>query len=259
MKGLSNSTGGHMVLTDSFTSSMFKQSFVRIFEKDADDNLLMGFNASLEVLTTKELKVTGLIGHAVSMNKKSTSVGETECGIGNTCSWKMCGIDPSASYGIYFEIASQGGPAQHQQPPQKGMMQFLTYYQHSSGQFHLRVTTVSRNLSGPAGDPAIAQSFDQEAAAVLMSRIAVFKAEVDDGPDVLRWVDRMLIRLCSRFADYRKDDPSSFRLEKNFTLYPQFMFHLEEVNFCKFSTTLLTKPRSTDMFSTMKMSATLSS
>ena len=75
----------------------------------------------------------------------------------------------------------------------------------------LLVTTVARNLSGPSGDPAIAQSFDQEAAAVLMSRIAVFKAEVDDGPDVLRWVDRMLIRLCSRFAEYRKDDHSSFR------------------------------------------------
>ena len=86
-------------------------------------------------------------------------------------------------------------------------------------------------MSGPSGDPAIAQSFDQEAAAVLMSRIAVFKAEVDDGPDVLRWVDRMLIRLCSRFAEYRKDDPASFRLEKNFTLYPQFMFHLRRSQF----------------------------
>jgi protein transport protein SEC23 len=139
MKGLSNSTGGHMILTDSFTSSMYKQSFARVFNKDADDNLLMGFNASLEVLTTKELKVTGLIGHAVSMNKKSASVGETECGIGNTCSWKMCGIDPEASYGIYFEIASQGGGPSNLQPGQnKGMMQFLTYYQHSAGQYHLR-------------------------------------------------------------------------------------------------------------------------
>lgn len=220
-----------MILTDSFTSSMFKQSFVRVFEKDGDDNLLMGFNGVLEVLTTKELKVTGLIGHAVSLNKKSSSVGETECGIGNTCAWKMCGIDPGSSYGVYFEIANQGGSAVHQQPQQAGMMQFLTYYQHSSGQFHLRVTTISRKLSGPAGDPAIAHSFDQEAAAVLMSRIAVFKAEVDDGPDVLRWVDRMLIRLCSRFADYRKDDPTSFRLEKNFTLYPQFMFHLRRSQF----------------------------
>ncbi|KAJ3580408.1 hypothetical protein NPX13_g154 [Xylaria arbuscula] len=213
MKGLCNSTGGNMILTDSFTSSMFKQSFIRVFEKDADDNLLMGFNAVLEVLTTKELK-----------ERRNAELATPAPG-------KMCGIDPNASYGIYFEIASQSGPTQHQQGQQKGMMQFLTYYQHSSGQFHLRVTTIARNLSGPAGDPAIAQSFDQEAAAVLMSRIAVFKAEVDDGPDVLRWVDRMLIRLCSRFADYRKDDPSSFRLEKNFTLYPQFMFHLRRSQF----------------------------
>src|SRR3954462_2804495 len=70
MKPLCNSTAGPMILTDSFTSSMFKQSFIRIFEKDADDNLVMGFNAVHEVLTTKELKVTGLIGHAVSLNKK---------------------------------------------------------------------------------------------------------------------------------------------------------------------------------------------
>jgi protein transport protein SEC23 len=211
MRGLANTTGGHMILTDSFTSSMYKQSFARVFNKDADDNLLMGFGANFEVLTTKELKITGLIGHAVSLNKKSVSVGETECGIGNTCAWKMCGIDPDASYGVYFEIASQGGPNQMQAGQQQALIQFLTHYQHSSGQYHLRVTTVARPLSGPSGDPAIAQSFDQEAAAVLMSRIAVFKAEVDDGPDVLRWVDRMLIRLCARFAEYRKDDPSSFR------------------------------------------------
>src|SRR5437879_4292959 len=147
MKSLANSTGGHMILTDSFTSSMFRQSFVKIFDKDAQDNLLMGFNASLEVLTTKELKVTGLIGHAISMNKKSTSVGEAECGIGNTCSWKMCGITPTSSVATYFEVSAQAGPIQHQQQaPQKALIQFLTYYQHSSGQFHLRVTTIGRDL-----------------------------------------------------------------------------------------------------------------
>ncbi|KAK1075071.1 GTPase-activating protein S23 [Friedmanniomyces endolithicus] len=233
MKGLPNSTGGHMILTDSFTASMYKQSFAKIFDTDSQGNLAMGFNATLEVLTSIELKVTGLIGHAVSLNKKSSSVGETECGIGNTCSWKMCSIDPAASYGIYFEVAGQNAPAASAmtQGPQKGLIQFLTYYQHSAGQYHLRVTTVGRNICAPSGDPALAQSFDQEAAAVLMSRIAVYKAEVDDGPDVLRWVDRMLIRLCARFAEYRKDDPSSFRLEKNFTLYPQFMFHLRRSQF----------------------------
>jgi hypothetical protein len=59
-------------------------------------------------------------------DQKSSSVGETECGIGNTSSWKMCGIDPTASYGIYFEIANQGGPTPVQQGPQRAMVQFLT-------------------------------------------------------------------------------------------------------------------------------------
>jgi len=41
----------------------------------------------------------------------------------------------------------------------------------------------------------VAAGFDQEAAAVLMARMATFRAESDDGPDVLRWIDRTLIRL----------------------------------------------------------------
>lgn len=94
----------------------------------------------------------------------------------------------------------------------------------------LRVTTIARNFA-EANSPSIASSFDQEAAAVLMARIAVFKAEIDDSPDVLRWLDRMLIRLCQKFADYRKEDPVSFRLTGNFSIYPQFMFHLRRSQF----------------------------
>ena len=67
----------------------------------------------------------------------------------------------------------------------------------------------------------IAAGFDQEAAAVLMARIAVYRAENEEGPDVLRWLDRMLIRLCQKFGEYHKDDPNSFRFAENFTMYPQ--------------------------------------
>jgi hypothetical protein len=41
----------------------------------------------------------------------------------------------------------------------------------------------------------IAAGFDQEMAAVVMARTGVARSENDDGPDVLRWLDRMLIRL----------------------------------------------------------------
>lgn len=41
----------------------------------------------------------------------------------------------------------------------------------------------------------IAAGFDQEAGAVVMARLVVYRAEIEDSPDVLRWLDRMLIRL----------------------------------------------------------------
>lgn len=110
---------------------------------------------------------------------------------------------------------------------QQGMVQFTSTYQRANGQRVMRVTTVAHAWA-PSGDPkaALTMGFDQEAAAVLMARVAVFKAESEEAFDVLRWLDRMLIRLVSKFADYRKDEPASFHLSPNFTLYPQFMFHL---------------------------------
>jgi len=137
-------------------------------------------------------------------------------------------MTPKTSAAVYFEVVTPAG--QPLQPGSRGLIQFVTHYQHSSGEMRLRVTTVARNFA-EAGSPNIAASFDQEAAAVLMSRIAVFKAEIDDSPDVLRWLDRMLIRLCQKFADYRKEDPTSFALADNFSIYPQFMFHLRRSQF----------------------------
>ena len=129
---------------------------------------------------------------------------------------------------MYFKVVTPAGQAL--QPGSHGLIQFVTHYQHSSGQQCLQVTTIAHNFA-EAGSPNIAASFDQEAVAVLMARIAVFKAEIDNSPDVLRWLDRMLIRLCQKFADYCKEDPTSFRLTNNFSIYPQFMFHLRRSQF----------------------------
>ncbi len=94
-----------------------------------------------------------------------------------------------------------------------------------------------------------------------MARIAVHRTESEDVADILRWVDRSLIRLCvksrarsprarrersltrlsttrpphsircAKFAEYEKENPSSFRLGPEFSLYPQFMFHLRRSQF----------------------------
>lgn len=47
----------------------------------------------------------------------------------------------------------------------------------------------------------------------------------------MRWLDRSLIRLCAKFAQYTKDKPESFRLATEFSMYPQYMFHLRRSQF----------------------------
>ena len=68
MKSMPNSTNGVIVLSDSFATSIFKQSFLRMFNKDQAGFLEMGFNATFDVqvesflhilVITKWLTVTG--------------------------------------------------------------------------------------------------------------------------------------------------------------------------------------------------------
>ncbi|KAK3006882.1 hypothetical protein RJ639_016394 [Escallonia herrerae] len=49
--------------------------------------------------------------------------------------------------------------------------------------------------------------------------------------DPIRWLDKSLIQICSRFGDYQKDSPSSFILSPRFSIFPQFIFHLRRSQF----------------------------
>eukprot|EP00164_Ancoracysta_twista_P005854 GFYU01008054.1.p1 GENE.GFYU01008054.1~~GFYU01008054.1.p1 ORF type:complete len:749 (+),score=265.01 GFYU01008054.1:130-2376(+) len=229
MKSVAEKTGGYVVLAEGFISDVFKQSFKQILERDESGNLKMAFNVQLEVQTSREFKVCGAIGPCASLKKKSASVGETEMGIGGTSAWQMCGADHTTTLGIYFEVVNQANNPAPQS--RQNFVQFLTQYQHPNGQFRLRVTTLTHTWADPNDTQEIIAGFDQEAAAVLMARLAVFKTEVEEPFDILRWLDRMLIRLVSKFADFRKDDPSSFQLNPNFSIFPQFMFHLRRSQF----------------------------
>ena len=64
-----------------------------------------------------------------------------------------------------------------------------------------------------------------------MTREAVHNCGTEEAMDVIRWLDRMLIKLVNRFADYKKDDPSSFKLSWEFSVFPQFMFYLRRSQF----------------------------
>lgn len=53
----------------------------------------------------------------------------------------------------------------------------------------------------------------------------------EDVFDVLRWLDRVLIRAASKFGEFNKDVPESFRWPPSFTYLPDFLFHMRRSQF----------------------------
>ncbi|GMI78693.1 hypothetical protein like AT1G05520 [Hibiscus trionum] len=231
MKVAIERTGGLVVLAESFGHSVFKDSFKRVFE-DGEQSLGLCFNGMLEINCSKDIKVQGIIGPCTSLEKKGPNISDTVVGEGNTTAWKMCGLDKSTCLTVLFDLSSTD------QSNVPGIMnpqlylQFLTSYQDPQGKTMLRVTTVTRRwVDSAISSEDLIQGFDQETAAVVMARIISLKMETEEGFDATRWLDRNLIRLCTRFGDYRKDDPSSFTLNPCFSLFPQFMFNLRRSQF----------------------------
>ncbi|CAO2147389.1 unnamed protein product [Urochloa humidicola] len=231
MKVAIERTGGLVVLSESFGHSVFKDSFKRIFE-GGEQSLGLSFNGTIEINCSKDIKVQGIIGPCTSLEKKGALCADTVVGQGNTTAWKMCGLDRNTSLTVFFDVSPSERSSQpgHQNPHL--YIQFVTSYQHPEGQMRIRVTTICRKwVDGSTNTEELVEGFDQETAAVVLARYISLKMEMEEEFDATRWLDRSLIRLCSRFGDYRKDDPSSFSLHSNFSLFPQFMFNLRRSQF----------------------------
>ncbi|CAK9297006.1 unnamed protein product [Gordionus sp. m RMFG-2023] len=321
MGSLVHITNGHLVMADSFSSSLFIQTFLKVFEKDSHEELKMGLNATLEIKTSRDLKVTGAIGHLTAIKNavttKNAYVSENEIGEGGTNTWKICSLHPTSTFAIFFDVVSSpasalssqstssnplsglnaaaitnfvgnltGTASSQQASPSRGyesglgmtpgdahkaFVQFAVRYRTTSGACRLRVTTVTRSFFGvnppmtsqgpgvvvnqqqpmyqampvqsqaPSLDTFFSSAkngFDQETAAVLVARMAAHRTASADLvstraeiTETLRWIDRTLIKVCQKFGEYQKELPDSFRLPDNFTMFPQFMFHLRRSPF----------------------------
>lgn len=224
MRALAKETGGLVVLADGFKVEVFQHSLYKIFEKDDHDQLQFGLNATIEVIASSELRIMGAIGHMASMGTKNSRVSDKELGLGKTSSWKMCALDRNSSYAFFLEVVNQH--ATIIPPTRYGMVQFQTTYQHTNGYRVLKVTTVAHAWCQPSlGHKALLPGFDQEAAAALMARIAVFKNEKDD-TNAIRWIDRSLIQLYNAFCDFHKGMPETLEIPQQMNVYHQFMFYL---------------------------------
>jgi len=232
MRHLWESTGGCLVNHEAFKGGVqgdvFVQSLMKMFETDEEGNLKMAFNGKVEVNCSRGYKVSGCIGSVASLAQKGPQVGEVEIGIGGTKAWSIGSLMPGTTLAFFFEIVNTDQVGDQRQM----YLQFVTSYQTPTGQTKVRVTTQALNQTDTTkGLDALSRGFDQEAAAVLTARLVSHRARTEEAFDVMRWLDRMLIRACGKFGQYQKDDATSFHLPQNFSIFPQFIFHLRRSQF----------------------------
>ncbi|KAI3954195.1 hypothetical protein MKW98_018019 [Papaver atlanticum] len=214
-----------------------------MFEK-GDQSLGLSFNGNLEIYCSKEIKIQGIIGSCTSLEEKGPAVSSAVIGQGNTTAWKICGLDKTTSFTVFFNVSPTDlSNPQGTANPQL-YLQFLTSYQNPEGQLRVRATTVTRKwVDSKANFEELVEGFDQEAAAVIMARLTSLKMEMEGEFDATRWIDGSLLPLCSKFGDYRKDDPNSSTLNPSFSIFQQFMFHLMGSQFVQEFYQLLQAPQ----------------
>lgn len=62
---------------------------------------------NLQVKVGNGFKIEGVLGCCANGGVKNTSVSDTEMGIGGTCQWKFCSINPRTTIAVLFEIVAQ--------------------------------------------------------------------------------------------------------------------------------------------------------
>ena len=235
-KNLVAKTGGYMIFTDSFSTMIFKDSLKKIFELDDNGNLKLCFKAKLEINTTSNIKISGALGHLSSCNVQSPSVSDVKIGESNTKTWLLGGIDGNSTYTFVLDCNVNNSNDVNYKFKKSGFIQIITTYIAGDRTTRMRVTTVEKkilyDLNSPHSMNEIGNSFDQEAAAVLITRMCIHKSDNgEDSREILKWIDKTLIRLMSKFGQFVKDDPRSFKLTQTFVYFPQFIFYLRRSSF----------------------------
>eukprot|EP00479_Gromia_sphaerica_P006684 TRINITY_DN1983_c0_g1_i1.p1 TRINITY_DN1983_c0_g1~~TRINITY_DN1983_c0_g1_i1.p1 ORF type:complete len:304 (-),score=67.61 TRINITY_DN1983_c0_g1_i1:205-1116(-) len=129
MKVLIEQTGGFLILSDSFMTSQFQESFQKIFERDDEGELDMTFDATIRCVTSREYKICGAIGPMAPLpNEEKSAVSENMIGHGETTLWSLGGLTSHTTASFYFEVVNQ--QAKDVADGRFGYLQFVTEYRH---------------------------------------------------------------------------------------------------------------------------------
>lgn len=211
MEPLCQSTGGYLLLFDSYSSGTFKSTLKSFF----NSNWSLYGDCTLSVRCTANIKICGCISLGHSLNNRTEDCSSLETGLSNTNSWGISSINPNTSFTVFFNpygITTDSYTVQFK----------TTYFDHEKN-YRIRIATQKYFVSD---NPL--QDFQQEAAAVVTSKIVAWKLLTEEISDVVQWLDKSLIGLTKKFSSIQN---KNVLIPKQISMYPQFMYYMRRSQF----------------------------
>lgn len=234
MSDLTLKTGGYLILNDSFTSNLFKQNYLKVFELNKIGELDLVSNSHLSIRTSNYLEVQGIVGDVIKEEIKNnrsdviSGVADTEIGVGFTNNFKIPLSSSKHNYSIYFKVKTVGHTNERRKLPNWFYIQFQTFYNHPDGSKRMRLTTLKKPTTNEPSFKNIETSFDQEASIVLFAKEIVYKFKTINFKNISNKIDNFVIEVMRNFGIYIKGEINSFHFAPNFSLLIQFFYNLKK-------------------------------
>jgi len=226
MKALLGRTGGAALQGESFQDSHLLDSLRRLYARAPDGSVGMGFGAQFELTAGRDCEAIEHIGGGGGAAGEPEGLSVRECGGARSFAWEGGSLSPHTCVGLTLTPAKKGGGASVM--PQHQLLQLSARYSTAGGRRVRRVTTLRLpRLTQSYDAKSLLPALDQQAVAALLVRQAVAKANSGaSAPEMLRWIDRLLIKTMKTLCAYSKGDPGSVALPPAAGIVPGFVFHL---------------------------------
>lgn len=226
MEDLSSKTNGLVVMNEEFKQEHFHQSILKYFRINETGSIAFGSNATIEILFSKEIKISGCVGNCQSQNTKPASQSENPIGQANTTKWSVGGMDHESTYLFVLELAEKSkskGASKYS----KAYFQFVVTYKHPINGLIARVISFDRPFV-PFDNPLeMLAHVDQFSVISTFAKLAAFKVFEYDNVTLIRYLDKTLISILKTFK--AKNDS----IAEEIGLIAQYFYYLRKSNFVK--------------------------
>lgn len=255
LKQCISASGGVAFNAETWLQESFYRSIELFLNPDEDGRLRFAMNATFSVLVSPTWQVSGVIGQCVGLGKPSHMASKTQIGDGQTIHWASGMIDRLTTFAVYFTITgkttapvsllnssssapsllslARGGTKDSMLPSQEPgpyrIVQFITRYELDT-EVRVRVATIAHPQSHSPTKQQLIEAFDQETAAVMLAREAIFLTDNTPLLKILHWLDSKLVEIVASFGDRNsqagRPGAPPMRLPPQCVFFPAFIYHL---------------------------------